>query len=132
MSGWSSKPEMKNAVIRSTTLGVEDHGILTFFLHLDYDGSGQGFGGYGLDEPVHENGTFKGRRGTAYGCEAIRRVLEVLGVERWEKLPGTPCRVVAEHTKVNRIGHYLKDQWLDLSALADEFRALAVGRERVQ
>ena len=39
--------EIRNAVIQSTMLGYEDHGILTCFLHLDYSGAGQGFGGYG-------------------------------------------------------------------------------------
>ena len=43
--------EIKNARITRTTLGVEDHGILTAFLHLEGDGWGIGFGGYALDEP---------------------------------------------------------------------------------
>lgn len=42
---------MKNAKITHTMLGTEDHGIFTFMLHVDYDGSGQGIGGYALDEP---------------------------------------------------------------------------------
>lgn len=35
-------PETKNARIESTMLGREDHGILTFMLHLSYGGSGHG------------------------------------------------------------------------------------------
>lgn len=112
--------EEKNATIESTMLGIEDHGCFTFYLHLNYGGGGQGFGGYTLDEPVHDGGRFVRRRGTGYGAEAIMQVLRVLKVGSWEKLPGTPCRVRAEHSKVHAIGHYLEDRWLDLSALAEE------------
>lgn len=112
--------EEKNAKIKSTQLGTADHGIFTYFIHLDYGGAGQGFGGYGLDKPVFEGDRFSCRRGTAYGCEAIRRLLETLRVKAWEDLPGTPCRVRAEHSKVHAIGHLLEDRWLSLKELADE------------
>jgi hypothetical protein len=120
---WSDKVTERNAKITRTMLGTEDHGIMTFFLHLEYDGGGQGFGGYGMDEPVKdENGKFLRRRGTAFGCDAILRVLETLEIENWEDLPGTPCRARAEHTKVHAIGHYLKEKWLSLEELAKEYR----------
>ena len=106
-----------NARIEKTMLGYEDHGILTFYLSLDYSGGGQGFGGYGLDEFDKE----KDRRvGTAYGIEAIGRVLKTVGVDTWEKLPGIPVRVRQDHTKIQALGHFLRDDWLDLSALAEE------------
>lgn len=103
--------EQKNATITGTMLGREDHGIMTCFVYLDYGGVSQGFGGYALDAPVHINGEFQGRVGTMFGCEFICRLLETLDVESWEKLPGTPCRVEADNSKVHRIAHYLKDNW---------------------
>jgi len=112
--------EIKNAVVTSTYLGIEDHGIMTCYLYLDYGGSGQGFGGYGFDSPVKESGKFKGRVGTAFGCEFIRRVLTVLGVDKWENLPGTHLRVKAEQIKIHEIGHILKDNWFSPEALARE------------
>lgn len=45
--------ELRNAKIRHTMLGIEDHGIFTFVLDLDYGGSGQGAGMYCLDH--HED-----------------------------------------------------------------------------
>ena len=105
--------EIKNAKIKSTMLGNEDHGILTCFLHLDYSGSGQGFGGYCFDSPVGLGGDFKGRIGTAYGMEFIRKIIETLEVEKWEDLPGTFCRSDCEHSKIHRIGHITKDKWFD-------------------
>lgn len=38
----------KLATIKHASLGNEDHGILTSYLHLEWPGGGQGFGGLGL------------------------------------------------------------------------------------
>ena len=116
-------PETKNANITRTMLGIEDHGIMSYSLTLDYGGSGQSFGGYCLDTPVKdEDGKFLGRKGVAYGADTILKILETLEVSSWEKLPGTKCRVVATHTGVHQIGHLLKDQWFDPKALAEEHK----------
>lgn len=74
-----------NAIIKSTSLGWEDHGILTAYLHCEWPGAGVGVGGFGLDE-FDERG--KPRKGTAYGLDHIMRLLETVGVNSWEKLPG--------------------------------------------
>lgn len=106
--------EIKNATVESTRLGGYDGhvGILSAWLYLDYGGSSQGFGGHGLDEPIKDaKGKFLDRQGSARGMEFIRRILTTLDVESWENLPGTPLRVVCEHSKVHAIGHYLKDKW---------------------
>lgn len=76
------------AEIRSTFLGVEDHGIATAMLHVRYEGSsGQGIGGYALDEPRRDaDDRFIGRFGTAEGMQFILAVLRAVGVDSWEKL----------------------------------------------
>lgn len=99
---------IKNAKITSVSLGFEDHGILTCWLNLDYGGSGQGFGGYGFSHtPKHKP------IGAADFADFIIGILRTLEVETWEKLPGKVIRADAEHSKVSRIGHALKDQWFD-------------------
>jgi hypothetical protein len=113
--------EIKNAIITGTILGKEDHGIFsTVYLYLDYGSSGQGFCGYSLNTPNGEEDT---HIGTAWGMEFILRIMDVLEVTSWEKLPGTHCRVKAEHSKVHAIGHILKNKWfdpkVDLSFLLD-------------
>lgn len=107
--------EIRNAKITRTSLGIEDHGILTCVLHLDYGGSSQGAGNYSLDQPVHEGGKFVGRRGRAAGMEFIRRILETLRVDYWEDLPGTYIRVRqgGGDEGVVAIGHITQDRWLD-------------------
>lgn len=109
--------EKKNAKIVRTMLGVEDHGVFTFVISLDYGGSGQGYGTYALDSFDKAK---KCRVGTAFGCEAIMRLLKVLEVKSWEDLNGKYCRVEATWDGVRRIGHPLNDQWLDLRELARE------------
>ncbi len=68
--------------IESTMLGFEDHGIMSFWLTLDFGGSGQGFGGYCL------GGTFT--------HDVLTGILEAVGVEKWEDLKGKPVWVRRE------------------------------------
>lgn len=103
--------EIKNAKITGTTLGYEDHGILTCFISLSYGGSSQSFGGYALDSPQRKDGKPSGRIGTAYGMEFIRRILEVVGVSKWEDLVGEHVRADCEWTKVHGIGHITEKKW---------------------
>src|SRR5213594_3604403 len=74
--------------IERTMLGTEDHGIFTFMIQLDFGGTGQGFGGYALDQPKGRAQNYKGRHGTAFGMEAIIKLLDAVGVESWEDLKG--------------------------------------------
>jgi hypothetical protein len=102
--------ETKNARISSTMLGVEDHGIMSAYLHLEYDGGGQGFGGYGLDTYSKEK-----KERVAHACCGffIKRVLETVGVEKWEDLPGKYIRVKADWGKVHEIGNVIKNKWFN-------------------
>ena len=120
-----SKREITNATIESTMLGPEDHNILTCFVMLDYSGSSQGFGGYGLDNPVRVDGEFSHREGTAWGMEFINRILKTVGVRRWEDLPGVNVRVDREpFGRIHGIGHITKDSWFypekDLAHLSEK------------
>ncbi len=109
---------IENGKIISTMLGIEDHGILTCMIRIDYGCGGQGFGGWALDEPIRdENDKFIKRVGSQIGMQFIRRILEVLEIDDWERLPGTPCRVEHTRSKVFRIGHYLNDEWFDPTEL---------------
>ena len=69
----------KNARISKTMLGYEDHGIFTFSIELNYGGSFQGAGQYCLYQPT---------TGSDYAGKMISQILEVVGVDTWEQLPG--------------------------------------------
>ncbi len=92
--------EINNALISSTRLGFEGHGIFTFFLHLEWEGGGIGFGGYVLG----------GESGIAF----IKATMDVVGVDNWEQLKGKYCRVETGGwgTGAAGIGNLLKDEWL--------------------
>lgn len=111
---------IENALIKSTSLGYEDHGVFTYFLHLEFDCCVQGFGGFCLDTPDSVDKYKNPRRGTAFGHECIIRVLRAVGVSRWEDLPGTHVRIDKDgwNDPIKRIGHIIKDQWFDPKELS--------------
>ena len=98
-----------NAKITGTELGYEDHGILTCWLHLSQGSSGQGFGGYGLDQYSKKQ---KKRVPHRVAGMWIQRILETVGVARWEDLKGKYVRVDGEEWGVIQgIGHITDDKW---------------------
>lgn len=72
------------AKIKDTFLGWEDHGIFTATLTLDYGGSVQGCGMYGLS--YNPKGT--GHIGAPGGIDHLMAILRACGTDSWEKLKG--------------------------------------------
>lgn len=101
----------KNAVIESAAITNDDHGLLSAWIHLDYGGSGQGFGGYALYLP--KTFTHHQLEGPNYAGHFIWRVMEVAGVSEWSKLKGKTVRVKGDSSHVQAIGHIVKDDWFD-------------------
>ena len=85
-----------NAIIKSTHLGYEDHGLLTCWLMLEQPGNAQGFGGWS----IKSNAGFW-----------VDRILGVVGVDSWEKLPGKHVRVDGDNLGIDGIGHIVNDKW---------------------
>lgn len=100
------KWDIEIAKAKSTMLGVEDHGILTCFVHMDMGGSGQGAGGYSLDGNIKHTifrgkydageGADWGRVGLSYGMEFVRRMILAFGVDNWEDIPGRTVFVLRD------------------------------------
>lgn len=100
---------IQNAVIKSINLGIEDHGILTCWLNLEFgESSGQGFGGFALDT---YNKALDKRVGHAVGTQYILRVLETIGVDNWEDLKGKTIRIDGNDGRIEGIGHIIKNKW---------------------
>jgi len=112
---------IKNALIESTMLGWEDHGILTAYVTLNYGGSGQAFGGWALDNPVKDaSDKFIGRFGTAEGMQFVERTMKAIGATSWEKLKGLHCRVEVIDGRIARIGHIIRDDWFEPAKLFEK------------
>lgn len=110
--------EVRNASIKSISLSNEDHGCLSAWLHLDYGGTGQGFGGYNLFSPPM-------KLSPNYCGWFIWRCLEIGGVSEWNRLPGRTIRVRSDMTRVESIGHILKDDWFNPST---DFKTMELAR----
>lgn len=94
-----------NGKIIDTMLGIEDHGIMTFMLDINFGNStGQGFGGYSLEG------------GTGKSMKAVRKVLETVGVDKWEDLKGKYIRVRKEQEfgVIDSIGNIVEDRWFSM------------------
>jgi len=90
-------------------LGYEDHGILTCWLSLVSDGLRQGFGGYYLDD----YDAVGNKRIASFQCGFfIQRILETVGVEKWEDLVDKFVRVDGEKFgDIYGIGHITENKW---------------------
>lgn len=112
-----SNPETLNAKITKVFLGTEDHGIFTCMIHLDYGHSGQGFGGYRLD----------GLGG--FGCEWIKKLLEVTDSRDLSQVEGKYVRAVATRNKVIELKHITKDITMNPEEIVARIKLKLAGKE---
>lgn len=108
-----------NAKITNVSLSMADHGCLTFSLALDGGGIGGSFGGYVLGSGYLGADEFEG---SAAGMECMMRIMDTVGVERWEDLKGEFVRVRDDGwgESIKCIGHITKNKWFDIKEFFDE------------
>lgn len=85
----------KIATIESATLEFEDHGFLTIWLHMAWDGQGQGFGGYGLGRRNEQTD-----KESAELARWIREIMAVCGVSKWSDVQGKTIMICSSHSKI--------------------------------
>lgn len=108
-----------NAIIESASLGAERGFVLDSWIHVDYGGSGQGFGGFAL---------YLGESSAHHSVSSpaghwIWRVMQVAGVESWTALKGRSIRCRVESGRIVAIGHIIKDIWFEPEREFAEARA---------
>ena len=108
-----------NAQITSTMLGREDHGIMTFMIMLRFNGCGCGVGCYALDGYDQETKT---RVFSFDTMEVISKILEVVGVDTWEQLPGKYIRFKDNGlgSTIDEIGNIIEDKWFNIREFFEE------------
>lgn len=121
---------IENAKITSTSISMADHGVLCISLCVEGNGwccnIGQwvnGYGYLGADE----------WKGNGSAIVAMMKIMDTVGVERWEDLPGKLIRVKTEGwgSSIDEIGNIIKDKWFNLRKFyeADEGQAIFVLNE---
>lgn len=111
-----------NAKITDTRITMEEHGVLTFYVFLEGKGFHCGLGGYCIgvgylgadDDFAADNGG---------GLVAMMNIMNVVGVEVWEKLKGKYCRVVRPEwgETVTTIGNLIDDKWFDVKKFFETY-----------
>lgn len=105
---------IENAKITSVSITMADYGCLTFLLTLDGGAWEVNFGGYCIGHGYMGAEKFDA---TDRGLTAMMRIMDTVGVEKWEDLVGKYCRVdiggLGE--PIYRIGNILTDKWFDIN-----------------
>ena len=106
--------EINNAKITHVSISMADHDCLTFFITLDGGGWGCNFGGYCIGYGYLGSDRFTAENGG--GLVAMMKIMDTVGVTRWEDLEGKYVRVINEGcgSTVKVIGNILKDKWFDI------------------
>ena len=105
--------EIINAKITSVTLSMADHGCLTFFITVEGGGVVVSIGGYCIGHGYLGADQFEG---AASGLECIMRIMDTVGVDRWEDLKGKYIRFVSDGwgSTIHKIGNITEDKWFDI------------------
>jgi len=121
-------PTIRNAVIDGAEINF-DRDCLSAWVHLDYGGSGQGFGGYVLLLGPSYTHRKASEEGPNYAGIFIEQVMRMAGVDAWSKLPGKTIRVRQTHSGIEAIGHIVKDVWFWPREVFDNLEAEAESAE---
>lgn len=105
--------KIENALIENVDLSMADYGCLTLALTLKGNGWGVVYGGYCLGHGYLGAKEFDA---SASGLESIMRIMDTVGVERFQNLKGKYIRVASKGwgDTIKIIGNVLKDQWFDI------------------
>ena len=105
---------IENALIESVDLSMVDHGCLTLAMTLKGGGWGVVYGGYCLGKGYlgADDNFFSG---SASGMEYLMRIMDTVGVERFQNLKGKYVRVATKGLSgpVKIVGNILEDKWFD-------------------
>lgn len=107
-------PKIENAKITSTSISMADHGCLVISFHVEGCGWACSIGGWrngigSLGATVW--------KGWGSAVVAMMKIMDTVGVFRWEDLKGKLIRVEIPgpgSCSVSKIGNIIEDKWFDL------------------
>lgn len=105
---------IENALITNVDLSMADYGCLTLSMVLEGAGWGVNYGGYCLGKGYlgADDDYFNG---SAAGTEYLMRIMDTVGVEKFQDLKGKYVRVAIKGlgNPVKIIGNIIKNKWFD-------------------
>lgn len=105
---------IENTFIEKVDLSMADHGCLTLAMTLQGGGWGVVYGGYCLGKGYlgADDDFFSG---SAAGMEYLMRIMDTVGVEKFQDLKGKYVRVATKGwgSTIKIIGNILEDKWFD-------------------
>lgn len=123
--------EIENAQISSVSISMADHGVLTFRIFIKGHSWGCSLGNF-MNGVGHLGA--KEWRGNGSAIVAMMKIMDTVGVEKWEDLEGKYVRVKSEGwgSTMHCIGNLIEDKWFDLKEFfqADDGHAIYVLDER--
>ena len=114
---------IENALIESVSLSMAEHGVLTYYIGFSLANGGYaGIGGYCIGHGYLGADEFSGYE---KGIEALMRIMDVVGVERWEDIIGKHISVVTEGwgSQIHKIGNIMENKWFDEEAFFKKERS---------
>lgn len=105
---------IENALITNVDLSMADHGCLTLAMTLEGSGWGVVYGGYCLGKG-YLGAADDFFDGSAAGMEYLIRIMDTVGVEKFQDLKGKYVRVATKGRgdTVKIIGNIINDKWFD-------------------
>ena len=103
---------VENAKITHVDLSMADHGVLCLELTLEGDHWGCVFGGHVIGKGYLGAEEFEG---SPMGIEYLMRIMDVVGVSRFNEMNGKYVRVATDGwgSTVRIIGNVIEDNWFD-------------------
>ena len=113
--------KIENALITNVDISMADHGCLTLAMTLEGGGWGVVYGGYCLGKGYlgADDDFFNG---SAAGMEYLMRIMDTVGVEKFQDLRGKYIRVATKGlgSSVKIIGNIIKDKWFDAETFFED------------
>lgn len=109
--------EVENCKITNVSLTMADYCSLTFWITVEGAGWGCNIGGYKIGSGMLGAKPENFSAETGSGLVAIMRIMDTVGVEKWEDLKGKYCRVKVEGWggTIHCIGNIIKDKWFNIA-----------------
>ena len=111
--------KIENARITSANLSMADHGVLTLDIGLDGGVWGCVYGGYVIGKGYLGASEFIGY---ASGLESIMRIMDVVGVSKFNDMVGKYVRVatIGLSSPIKIIGNVIDDKWFDITSFFED------------